>query len=259
MGLVSVLIDSREPPAIKTLTFDGAPTVVTYLEHGDLLAACNDGETVLVERKTAGDLLSTLEEGRLFEQLGAMPAITPWSYLVVTGPLQPDAAGNCIAGGSPRLWRWSAIQGAFVTANELGVGVYVAASERDYAATILQLVNRNRDSVRTAPQRNTLAVTPAAHILTGFPGVGDTHAQALLEYCGTAGMAIQYLTGAYPLTKVPGVGPGTRQRARQALGIDPDYEMVVAMTEESHKALVKRAYTDANNTAVLPEKESVTP
>lgn len=258
MAIVSCLIDSREPKWVQQLAFEGAPTAVTYLEHGDLLAVCDDGATVLIERKAAGDLLNSLEEGRLFEQLGAMPAITPWSYLVVTGPLQPDAAGNCLAGGSPRLWRWGAVQGAFVTANELGVGVYIAASEHDYAATVLQLVNRRRGDVRTAPQRSTLAITPAAHILAGFPGIGDTHAHALLDYCGSAGLAIQYLTGAYPLTKVPGVGPGTRQRARQALGIDPDYEMVVALSDEANKALVRRAYSDESDAAAPPpEKASV--
>lgn len=255
MGLRSVLIDTREPPAIRALRFGDVPVSAMLLDAGDLLATTDDGALVLIERKVPSDLLSSLADDRLFSQAGAMPAITPWSYLVVTGRLEADAKGMCVAGGQPTMWQYAAIQGALLTVQELGVGVYCTAGADDYAAAVVSLSNRGRGAVRTGPLRNPLAITPAACLLTAFPGIGDIHAQALLEYCGSAAWAIQYLSGNHPLGKVPGVGPGARQRARAALGLEGDYEMAVVMTDEAHETLARRAF-DA--TERIQEREQVT-
>lgn len=247
MPYIACQIDSREPLPFQTLRFGAADVSVATLAAGDFLGLTTDGTIILAERKSASDLLGSIADRRLFDQARRMREAAPWCYLVVTGELRQGANGKTVANGRPTEWDWSSVQGALLCVQELGVCT-VYCDESYYAATLVQLADRPRGPVRLAPRRTAEVLTPAEVILTGFPGVGDAHARALLEYCGNAAHAIQYLTGDYMLSggyaRVPGVGPVTRQRAREALGLGPEYELVVALTDEAQKQLVERAYAE---------------
>lgn len=227
--LTFITLDSREPAAIRRLTFGGIAKAVLPLDHPDsngsydLLGLCDDGAMLAVERATPSDLLNKIGDKRLFPQLVQLRQVTPFAYLVITGELRPaanDAVTVTTEDGfeRPTGWAWTVVQGALLTAQEIGVHVVSCASNLDYERTILGLGNRSRETVRVAPARAAEMVTEAESILMGLPGVGPERAAALLAYCGTPAAALDWLTSNSP-QKVPGIGPGTRTRVRRALGL----------------------------------------
>ncbi len=223
MALVSVLVDSREPSWCKQLAFGGVPVVSTMLDAGDLLCACDDNALVAIERKEANDLLNTLRDDRLFPQLARLRDVTPWSYLLVCGQMQAGSGGMTFVNGVETGWNWASIQGALLTAQEIGVHVVHVASSHDYEAAVVRLGNRSRGMVHVAPAREMLAVSEGEAVLAAFPGVGPERAHALMDEFGDAHLALHYLTvwaKDWHCKPVPGVGDGTRRRVRKALGLD---------------------------------------
>jgi ERCC4-type nuclease len=228
MSLVSAIIDSREPPHIQGLTFGGVPTVVSLLDSGDILAATDDACMLLVERKTATDFLGTLRDDRLFPQLSSMRAVTPWCYLVLCGDLRPGIASKCYCDGKDTGWNWSSVSGALLTVQELGVNVVWIGSDADFEQAVIRLGNRDRKSVKVLPPRDTSILSEGENVLVGLPGIGPEKAAALLNYCGSAASALQYLSDDHwEGPSAPGFANGTKRRVRRALGLTEDYVLAV--------------------------------
>lgn len=216
----SVLIDHREPPFMHRLKFDGAQTVVTQLQCGDVWVAAADGKLLIVERKTADDLLASIADGRLFDQAAGMVAMTPWSYIAVQGTLEPAINGKTVCDGAPVNWEWAAVQGALQTVQEMGVAVIYLppADERGkFAEFITRLARRDRGPVRVGGVRKPELLAPGMALLMALPGIGPDRAKSLMELAGTAAFALSALTD--DTLAIPGIGDGTRAKVRDALGI----------------------------------------
>lgn len=239
MGLVGVILDSREPEWVRTLSFGGAPTSTTLLDTGDLLAACDDGEILAVERKEVNDFLHSLQSDRLFPQLTRLRQVSPWPYLVLCGSLTPGPGGKTFASGHETGWNWSSIQGALLTVQEIGVPIVFVASDQDYEATVIRLASRSRTTARFKPPREATLVSEAEAILASLPGVGDSKAQALLAYCGNVAWALSYLTDDHwdGPTTVPGIGNGVKRRVRRALELE-DWAILSVVTRDGSAAFV---------------------
>jgi len=232
VGIASVMIDSREPAWCQRLTFGDAPVAVTLLDAGDFLVACEDGAVLGIERKTAGDFLNTLRDDRLFPQLVRLREVTPWAYLALCGTLSPGAGGKCHQAGIETGWTWASVSGAFLSVQEMGVHILHIASDHDLEAAIIRLASRDRAQARVHPARMAAFVSEAEAILTALPGIGPEKAQALLAYCGSAGMALQYLTDDdFEGPTAPGVGAGTKRRIRKALEL-PDWGILGLVTKD---------------------------
>jgi len=238
MGLVSVIVDSREPEWVQALTFGGVPAIVSALDAGDLLLACDDGALVVVERKTASDFLNTLRDDRLFPQIAKLREQTQWSYLVVCGDLRPGPGGVCYCDGKETGWNWSSVSGALITAQELGVHVVQLAGDHDYEAAVIRLACRDRQTVRVQPARDLSIVSEAERILAALPGIGPERIAAVLEFCGTPAWALTWLTDDRQLNDgtVPGIGLRTKQRIRKALGLDAETYMSVIVKDTNQEA-----------------------
>ena len=239
--LVQVLVDSREPDWVRALTFEGAVVTPSVLEVGDALGLDFDGNATLIERKTAGDLLASVKDGRLLTQAAAMRAVTDWSYLVVTEPMYPGRFGQVMyqpaRGHTQALretaWRWHAIQGALTAVQDLGVGVVWAGGDDDYERVCVWLMTREKTPI-ALPRREAVLLPEDQAILCALPGVGPERARALLAACGSPAWAL------YALTEVPdagrykknvvGVGPQTRLAVRRALGLK-DQEVLIPLEE----------------------------
>jgi len=232
MSITACLIDSREPQWVQRLTFGGALTTVTALEHGDLLATTDDGTLIAVERKTAGDLLGSLGDGRLWPQLAGMRQQTPWCYLVVCGLLSPAADGFTTTERGVTKWPWPSVQGALIQAQELGVVVVLAADDQDYEATVLRLSSRSHDAtVMIKPVKEPSILSEAERILTAFPGIGLERVGAILDYTARPCWALAWLTHLDSTDKVPGVGPGIKRNIRAALGLADNESLWVLVDE----------------------------
>lgn len=232
MALSSVLIDQREPASIRELRFGGVPILSTLLEAGDVIATCDDGASLVIERKTATDFLNTLRDERLFPQLRRMREISPWSYLAIVGALRADIAGKAVADGRETGWNWASVAGALLTVQEIGVHVLLIETDLDFEAAIIRLANRERKTVHVPPPRDVVQMSDELAILTAFPGVGLERASALLQSCNTPANAIEFLTDDDPAEqseRVPGVGPGIKKQVRKALGLNDAYMLSVTM------------------------------
>lgn len=234
MSIIAAMIDSREPDWVQSLTFRNAMTAVTLLDAGDLWATTDDGALLCVERKTADDLLSSLKDGRLWPQLAGIRARSPWAYLVITGKLQPGADGHAVTDRGPTGWAWSAVQGALLQAQELGIYVVFAASDQDYEATVVRLSARSRKpELVIEPAKMARILSDGEQILASLPGVGLERVGALLAYTGgSVAWAIDWLCGDDSRERVPGIGAGTKTAVRRALGLPDDLTLAVICKEE---------------------------
>ncbi len=235
MGIVSAIIDSRDPEWMQRCTFGGVPTAVACLDAGDLLLACDDDATLLIENKSASDFLNTLRDDRLFPQLVRMREWMPtaWHYLALRGHLQPGAFGKCYCDSRETGWSWASVAGALLSIQEIGMMVYNIASDQDYEAAIVRLANRDRSAIRTRPAREATFVSEGEAVLCALPGIGPEKAQALLAYCGNPARALQYLTDdEWDGPTAPGVGEGTKRRIRKALEL-PDWAALALIVKET--------------------------
>jgi ERCC4-type nuclease len=231
--IVSVVIDSREPAWVQNLTFGGTPTAIAALEAGDLMLATDDNCILLVERKTPSDLLGSIHDGRLFAQAAAMRQVTPWSYLIITGVLYHDREGHVICNGlGATNWDWNAVQGALLTAQELGVGVIPCWSEGDYEAAVIRLANRSRGEVQVARRSGVLFSPGAAALIALSEGIGPKRAKAILDYCGEAAWALDWLTEPGEAIKISDIGDGIKRQVREALGLADGFRLAVVTADE---------------------------
>lgn len=232
--ITAVMIDSREPSWVKELRFEGVPVSVATLDAGDLMMATEDGCIVIVERKTPDDFLNTLKADRLFPQaakLAGMRNATCWPYLVITGPFWPGSGGKVVTQHRQTGWNWGSVWGAITSIQEMGVPVVFAASDVDYEAFVLRLAKRSRDvGMRVLPPRPPQVLGTQGAILASLPGIGIEKVLPILEECG--GMLAYALEGITGDHKIAGIGPVTRQKIRDVLGLTDDVYLSVEKLPE---------------------------
>lgn len=198
-----MLVDHREE-------LSGIPAQLRALGHDLQAADLPVGDYVLsddlaVERKSGGDLCSSVKDGRLFDQAMRLQDAYPRAVLLVHGP----------PSGLPEpAWR-----GAICKLIEDGVNVLQAADAEDAAAWIDRLARRLVRERRAPRALGRRRAAPTAHasalaMLACAPGVSQTTARALLDHFGTV-QAIATADEA-DLRAVRGVGP---TRARALLGV----------------------------------------
>lgn len=236
---IAVLVDSREPRSVQELRFGGVPVAVQALGAGDVQVLTSDGAVVAVERKTPGDLIHSIVDGRVFVQAARLRTLTPHAYLLIDGLASRGRAGQVIHEGRDTAFSWVALQGALVTVQELGVAV-LELPEGEFEDGVLGLVKRQRGDIR--PARRVLALDdPAVKVLTALPGIGDDRAVSLLKTCGTVAYSLWALTEVHPRTwtntpegraAIGGIGPATKAAVRAVLGLE-EGQCLVPVAEES--------------------------
>lgn len=234
--ITGLLIDSREPSWIQQLQFGGIPTTVTYLEQGDVMAACDDGNILLFERKTPSDYLSTLRDGRLFPQLAEMFIVTRWSYLIVTGDFIRGPGNRVITDRGETGWDWDAVMGSLLTIQEMGIFVVHCANDLAFESTIIRLGNRERKpELLLAPPRFPRILSAQEAIVAALPGIGIERMQAVMAYCNTPAWALVALTD--PTSVIPGIGNGVKTKIRAALGLKNDQQLVLYTDDDERDGL----------------------
>ena len=226
----AILMDSREPTNIKELKFEGIPMSVVALDMGDLMAVCDDGCTIVVERKTCDDLLNSLKDERLFVQLGKMAekrldhqikvnaTNDYWPYLVVSGSMYPDASGHVITQRGVTGWMWSSVQGALATIQEMGIFVIFCNGDSDYEDCILRIGNRERKrDLMILPPRPPSILDHRSAFIASIPGIGIERVTDLMAW-GNNNPA-HVLIGITDLRINSPLGLGFRKNARTFLGL----------------------------------------
>lgn len=240
MTIIAAMIDSREPEWVKKLALGGAQTIVTTLEHGDILITTDDGALIAVERKTASDFLASLKDERLWGQLAGIRAQTPWAYLVITGTLAPSGGMTMTEHGT-NGWSWAAVQGALIKVQELGVFTVRCEGDTDFEAAVMRLASRERNTdIVIKPLRTPTLLSEAERILTSLPGIGLERVKDILAYTGRPCWALQFLTDPKCPGNVPGIGAQTKRHIREALGLRDGEELSVVIVDENEQGIQER-------------------
>lgn len=221
----SVVIDSREPEWVRNLEWFGATKTVSCMDAGDLLAVCDDGAGLLIERKTPTDFLGSLVSQRMLIQsalkLAPYRAMGFWPFLLITGDFYISNRGKTqyLRGGMMMESQVSfdSVWGELLSIQELGVFVTFAKSNRDYEDAVLRLSNRNRADLKTIPpaKRHGQQLGIEASILSSLPGIGETRALKICEHY----TPIDFIINLSRDEKPAGITGKTRKRILSALGI----------------------------------------
>jgi len=199
---MTIIVDSHEPESIaKALGGHRIP-----LPEGDYLFYGKDNIRILVERKTVSDLLNSLREKRLHDQLRRMlsqPNTVP--ILLIEGNLYCDDNFKVklkrFAKGKIKWrttgWELSSIIGHLLTFQEEGVRLVLSPSKKATAYILEHLeYYYNKDS------HNSLSVRPRpifgadslhgeqVFFLQGLPGIGEKRAELILKVFGSPWNAI---------------------------------------------------------------------
>ena len=232
MAITAAIIDTREPEWVKRLTFGSAMVAHSQLDAGDLLATCDDGVLLAVERKTPSDLLDSIREDRLWSQLAGIKAQTTWAYLMITGELRRGDDGNVWTDSRATGWLWAAVQGALLQAQEMGVFVVYAANDDDYEPAVMRLAARShRAEMLVPPAREPRILSEAERVLCALPGIGLEKVAPIIEYTSSPAWALTWLSQLESQERIPGIGLGTKRAIRKALGLKDDEELHVICTE----------------------------
>lgn len=237
MTVQMIMVDSREPSWVQELKFGGAMKMVTALDYGDAWVTASNGDMICIERKAPNDLLSSIKDNRLFNQIAGIRAKTPWAYLVVTGVLTATIAGKVIADERVSGWDWNSVQGALLTVQEMGVRVVYCQSDNDYESTVCRICSRDRKpEFVIEPLAQPKFMSPGEIMLTALPGIGLERAQTLLrEFDNRPADALAWLTWHrwnedHP---VAGIGPGVKRTVRAALNLEDHMILDVCPDEKA--------------------------
>lgn len=217
----TIIIDSREPKSVQQLSFCGARKMIREMEYGDLWLFCDDGSTLIIERKEPEDFIGSMISNRLIRQAAGLSqyrAVGMWPYVLITGELNPGPNGRTWVNGTLREVQYAAVQGLLLNIQELGVFVTFAKNSADLEDACIRLSNRERTNTMKLPavKRTSQKMTSAEEFLAGLPGLSTNLATAVLKESGTAARALEMLTNGEYLTKV---GTKKRERIRKCLGL----------------------------------------
>lgn len=226
--IISALIDSREPPEIQKLDF-GVPTIVTALDAGDMIIACKDGHTLIIERKEPSDLLGSIRNGRLFNQCAKMRELSQFCYLVITGKLYWTHDNKVQIGPRITSWNWDSVQGALLTVQEMGISIVYAD---DFKNAVERLARRSRNGIVIKPTRKSEPMQLDEIFLSSLPSIGPILAQRILGN-GPACYALEWLTNIWSDgLKVPGIGQNQKIEIREILGLKSNEYLTIAIKEK---------------------------
>jgi ERCC4-type nuclease len=193
-----VLYDHREERSTipGLLALEGLQPRGEQLPVGDYVLS----ERLAVERKTGADLIASIKDRRLWEQLDRLKAAYPAVVLIIEGrPAHFPAEG----------WK-----GALASALAMG-GVSVLATRDvdetvEWLARLARREQRGPSQARGAKRKSKDPDRLAESVLASLPGVSGKGAQRLLEHFGS--LADVFAAGERELRAVPGIGP---KRARE--------------------------------------------
>jgi len=192
-----IIVDDRERRSgiAELLQNSGSDVTVKRLLYGDYLV---DGKLV-VERKTADDLVVSILDGRLFKQIRELKKIRWRVVLLIEGDPYQTVHGI----------RPKAVRGALTSVSAVWqVPVIFSSSTQDTVSLLQILAGQLKFKQDVLPLRGSYRprrlINRQLFILQGLPGVGARLAWKLLfHFKSVAGV---FSAGIEDLTKVDGVG-----------------------------------------------------
>lgn len=209
MKTIRIVADDRErksgiPQLLKSA---GINVEVKTLSIGDYIVA---PETV-IERKSIRDLISSVFDGRLFDQCSRLKGYFEKPVILVEGNL--DELENMTE--NPMIF-YGAISTVVI---EFGIPVIPTPSAA-HTAKLLSAMAAKKENAARGPYIKRIRKTTDVHqqqitILCSLPGVGEKFATRMLEKFGTPLRALSATNA--ELLKIEGMGDSRAKRIKDAL------------------------------------------
>ncbi len=180
---IIVIVDSREyrtaEEVVKNLRRLGATVVERQLEVGDYVVS----ERVAIERKRAHDFLSSIADGRLFEQAKKLVEHYEKPIMIVEGSIWSALKHRNI--------HEHAVLGAMITLIlKFNIRILFSRDPETTAFIIYDIAKNEQEkekkSIKTVTTRKTATIKELQiQFLASLPGIGPRRAEALLKEFGT--------------------------------------------------------------------------
>jgi len=197
-----IFVDDREPERIlEMLRNMGVEALRKRLELADYLIT-HQSFAVAVERKSSSDYVSSIADGRFFDQLHNLSKSYELSFLCIIG--RPDFS---------RISR-EAFIGSFLSIalkSKRRIIPVQLESEKDFCMMLRSLDRQlRRGDLRTAPRLRKTDAEDSIAMLTAIPGVGVEKARRLLRKFGNVQRVVN--ASIPELMRVNGIGEKQARR-----------------------------------------------
>ncbi|ADY00503.1 ERCC4 domain protein [Vulcanisaeta moutnovskia 768-28] len=224
----TIIVDSREyetaEEVIKWIKRLSCNIIPRKLDIGDYVLPNNMG----IERKKAMDFISSIVDGRLFEQSKELLHAFNRAYVIVEGDLWRAL--------NRRNVHKHSVLGALGTLIDMGIRVLYTPDEEGTAYVMKSLVERiGNKSIKSIPiKRGETIRDTQIQFLSSLPGIGPKRAEALLRAFGT------------PLDALNNLGQWTRK-------VDNINENIVGLVRK----VLTTKYGDEINNVVISIDEAI--
>ena len=175
---ITVLVDTREPETIISELQDKFNVVVTTLQHGDMLVPQYD---IVIERKTANDLIDSIKDGRLLNQCYNL-ARHKYRFLLIQGFIGHNRNSLVVADRFVCNMTYAALDGVLRTVQSFGV-IITRCYYHELAEHLMRLIAWCKKTHYIKPRTEFRIVQDSRlDFLAALPGVGYDKAQKVFEY-----------------------------------------------------------------------------
>ncbi len=203
---VTIVVDHREIRSSVARILDrSAHIMVRTMEVADYILS----DRIAVERKESHDLVSSIIDKKLFEQISNLSRTYAKPVFIIEG----ESLFNC-RGISP-----NAIHGALSTiALDFGVSVFYTRDPEDTASLLIQIAKREQREEKRAVDLHGKKAAPMLpqqqeYLISSIPDVGPKAARSLLEHFGSVEAVIR--ASYEELLQVSNIGPKTATRIKE--------------------------------------------
>lgn len=225
-----MIVSPTEPAKLRAL---GRVALLPETHGADVLIMARGGRYVGVQRKERSDLISSLGDGRLGEQVAKMQSLH-LSILIVEGDLNFTTDGVLMGTAKyGRAMTRKFLDGVFWSIQSSGTWVTFTSSLAETCEVLLHLeewINKPKHqglATRGGVEVNARWGKPTnrdfqLHLLTGLPNVGPEVAGKILDHYGGLPWRWRDDVDAGTLQEIDGIGPKKAQQIMGALsnGLD---------------------------------------
>lgn len=188
-----VLVDTNEeatnPKIVTSIRKKFSTVITTVLPCADINIPLDDGGVLAIERKTCNDFLSSIADGRIFEQVERMAQNAKYSAFIVTGYFTYGEKNDMVFVDSKQTnWKGSAVRSTIRVIQYSGCAIEFCPVSRfpDIIAELYTTVNKPDE--RRGIQKHRIITFPPVddriEFLAQLPGVQLLLAERLLNWAG---------------------------------------------------------------------------
>jgi len=202
------LVDDREPKNIQMDLKSVFQVKVARLDTADILVATPKG-ICLIERKTPGDFLNSIGDGRLINQTAKMLEVCSAPIFIIEGDVKCNREGKVVADGRSTRWGYWSYQG-MVLSLQLSGALVINVPSRLFAQAAYRSVIWFQKESHMSQRRTAVGLRTTygqqVDALAAFPHIGEEKASQLLD---TFGNLWNTISSVPEWDKVPGIGKKT--------------------------------------------------